>query len=403
MSFVDLTDGLYADLNQYAILTNGELSASAGVITVNSGFRYGSPITGAGNFINGTTPSGVNSTLRDDAFADLLLLKAHVQAVITTLPDTVSIGAGGSNYTFESRINYTGTGITYEDKTLTFDADNNPDAQFFITSSSAMTFTDCTFVLANGAKACNIFWRTDPTTLTGEFTAINSSVPGIILATAEVTFINNAAPNMTLTGHIFVVNTLVGSTPAITFTQSGAGALRVNALTCPEVICYAKGTKILTKNGYVAVEDLRAGDFAASQGIIDRRHITYTRSPFKRIKWVKSFSVYNLTPASTPICIKAGALGENKPSEDLYVSPDHGIVIDNKLISAKYLVNGKNIVQEYNDDSITYYHVELPAHSVIIANGVAAESYKDTGNRYMFQKRVEAPRIKKRSLFPMSR
>ena len=35
-------------------------------------------------------------------------------------------------------------------------------------------------------------------------------------------------------------------------------------------------------------------------------------------------------------------------------------------------------------DSVTYYHVELPVHDVILAEGLACESYLDTGNRAAF-------------------
>jgi hypothetical protein len=33
---------------------------------------------------------------------------------------------------------------------------------------------------------------------------------------------------------------------------------------------------------------------------------------------------------------------------------------------------------------VTYWHVELPAHAVILAEGLPAESYLDTGNRQAF-------------------
>lgn len=35
-------------------------------------------------------------------------------------------------------------------------------------------------------------------------------------------------------------------------------------------------------------------------------------------------------------------------------------------------------------DQITYYHVELPAHGVILAENLPAESYLDLGNRAAF-------------------
>jgi hypothetical protein len=33
---------------------------------------------------------------------------------------------------------------------------------------------------------------------------------------------------------------------------------------------------------------------------------------------------------------------------------------------------------------VTYFHVELPRHDVVLAEGAAAESYLDTGNRSAF-------------------
>jgi hypothetical protein len=35
-------------------------------------------------------------------------------------------------------------------------------------------------------------------------------------------------------------------------------------------------------------------------------------------------------------------------------------------------------------DSVTYYHVELPQHSVLLADGLPVESYLDTGDRANF-------------------
>ncbi len=57
--------------------------------------------------------------------------------------------------------------------------------------------------------------------------------------------------------------------------------------------------------------------------------------------------------------------------------------IDGALIPIRYLVNGDSIVQQPADE-VTYYHVELPAHAVILADGLPCESYLDTGNRAVF-------------------
>jgi hypothetical protein len=61
------------------------------------------------------------------------------------------------------------------------------------------------------------------------------------------------------------------------------------------------------------------------------------------------------------------------------------VLLDGLLIPAKLLRNGASIVRESECRSVTYYHVELDAHAVLLAEGLAAESYLDTGNRGMFE------------------
>jgi hypothetical protein len=53
------------------------------------------------------------------------------------------------------------------------------------------------------------------------------------------------------------------------------------------------------------------------------------------------------------------------------------------LIQAEKLINGATIVQE-PAESIEYWHVELDQHDVLLAEGLAAESYLDQGNRTAF-------------------
>jgi hypothetical protein len=47
------------------------------------------------------------------------------------------------------------------------------------------------------------------------------------------------------------------------------------------------------------------------------------------------------------------------------------------------MVNGSSIVQEPRP-AISYYHIELAEHDVMLADGLPVESYLDTGNRAMF-------------------
>jgi hypothetical protein len=46
-------------------------------------------------------------------------------------------------------------------------------------------------------------------------------------------------------------------------------------------------------------------------------------------------------------------------------------------------VNGVNVLQETRS-KITYFHVELPSHNAIYAEGLTAETYLDDNNRDFF-------------------
>ncbi|HSU05546.1 MAG TPA: Hint domain-containing protein, partial [Acetobacteraceae bacterium] len=141
------------------------------------------------------------------------------------------------------------------------------------------------------------------------------------------------------------------------------------------VPCFAAGTRIATSRGEVAVEQLTIGDEVLtpvdeSRPIvwIGSRSIDCRRHPDPRKIW--------------PVCIVAGAFGPDLPQRDLWLSPDHSVFVDEVLIPIKYLINDATIMQ-VSVDEVTYYHVELPRHDVLLAEGLPAESYlngSDYGN-----------------------
>ena len=81
--------------------------------------------------------------------------------------------------------------------------------------------------------------------------------------------------------------------------------------------------------------------------------------------------------------MSAGAFDRGLPCRDLWLSPDHAVFVDGVLIPIKRLVNGGTITQ-VPVDQVTYFHVELPEHDLLLAEGLPAESYLDAGERSNF-------------------
>jgi hypothetical protein len=102
------------------------------------------------------------------------------------------------------------------------------------------------------------------------------------------------------------------------------------------------------------------------------------------VKWIGSQSIEcggHPDPIRVwPVRIAAGAFGADVPGRDLLLSPDHAVFVDGALIPVRYLLNGASIAQ-VQCDAVDYFHVELSEHGVLIADGLPAESYLDTGNR----------------------
>lgn len=145
--------------------------------------------------------------------------------------------------------------------------------------------------------------------------------------------------------------------------------------------CFASGTCIATPAGMVPVEQLAPGDrvMVVGGGVapivwIGHRHVALRQHPRRH--------------DVMPVRVSAHAFGYGKPRRDVVLSPDHAVHLANgssqgMLVPIRYLLNGRTIAQE-EASQITYYHIELPSHGVVLAEGLPCESYLDTGNRAAF-------------------
>ncbi len=145
-----------------------------------------------------------------------------------------------------------------------------------------------------------------------------------------------------------------------------------------EVACFAGGTRLATDTGDVAVDLLRVGDRVRALlsnefepiAWIGRRLVDCSRHPKPEKVW--------------PVRIARGALSPGCPSRALYLSPDHAVYVQNVLIPVRYLINGRTI-EQVKCKTVRYFHVELPRHNVLLAEGLPVESYLDVGDRTHFE------------------
>lgn len=143
-------------------------------------------------------------------------------------------------------------------------------------------------------------------------------------------------------------------------------------------LCFANGTHILTPKGEVLVEDLRPGDLvlSADHGPVALCTIlSETRSPAQ----VAS------TPALAPVVFEPGSLGPNQPKRQLRLSQQHRILMGGKvaqrmfgatevLVPARALLGLPGVSLGTCPTPITYFHLVLENHEVLIAEGTASES-----------------------------
>jgi T5SS/PEP-CTERM-associated repeat protein len=175
-------------------------------------------------------------------------------------------------------------------------------------------------------------------------------------------------------GSLTFIDKSDSSISAAAANEAAAAAAQINALA--SLPCFAAGTRIATTDGWVAVEDLVVGD-----------QVQTAHGPCEPIVWVGSRTVdcaRHLRPETVrPVRVSAGAFGENVPLRDLYLSPDHAVFVNGALVPVKLLIDGTGITQ-VKRDYVTYHHVELPEHTVILAEGLTVESYLGTGDRANF-------------------
>lgn len=151
--------------------------------------------------------------------------------------------------------------------------------------------------------------------------------------------------------------------------------LAIAALGAP---CFTRGVMILTDDGECAVEKLKVGDLVETldHGLQPIRWIGH------RYLGQRELSV---STQMKPILIARGALGVERPAQDLLVSPQHRVLVrssiaqrmfgaDEVLVAAKQLTALPGIEVQEDCDGVEYFHLMFDQHQVIRANQAWSKS-----------------------------
>ena len=145
------------------------------------------------------------------------------------------------------------------------------------------------------------------------------------------------------------------------------------------MMCFTPGTRIRNGRGWCPVNDLRPGD-----------KILTRDDGLQEITWIGHSHVtapeLANNPDLRPVRLRAGAIENERPDEDLIVSPDHRILLRGAmaqalfsepevLVAARDLQNDASIHRDHSLKDVRYIHILLPRHAVIWANDLPCETF----------------------------
>ena len=156
--------------------------------------------------------------------------------------------------------------------------------------------------------------------------------------------------------------------------QTGGGTFTSGAGNTfnPPPPCFVAGTRVLTQNGYKAIETLMMKDMIV---LSDGRVVDYD---------MKKIVVESTTTATAPYRIDAGAFGKDKPATDICLSPHHKIQIRKGVwISPERAAKTNPKVKQYGiGEPVTYWHIATANYlkDNLVCEGLVVESLATNKN-----------------------
>ncbi len=348
-----------ADLIQYAQLDPAFLNGGANTISTSIEQDYNAYVTGAASFV---INNGISYTLGTP--------KITGGAVTFQIGSAAGNGNPSSTLVLNAGTVAANTQISFKNNTgtLIIGTDTLGTIDIRATDSAAAT------LVANP----NLYVPAIAN-FAGTIKPIATGGDKIFVYTTEAATFVDPNHNAFVTLWATASNTNLGT---LAFVSAGSASIMLsNTLYLQDVVvsplCFVAGTKIATPAGEAPIEQLVAGDEVTTLGGLARK-----------IVWVgegRVLATRGRRSDATPVIVRKGALADNVPNRDLRITKAHGLLIDGVLIPVEYLVNHRSILWDDRAQEVRVFHIELETHDVLVANGAPAESYRDDGNRWMFQ------------------
>jgi len=278
-----------------------------------------------------------------------------------------SSASGGHSFTVNSNINNVALSVTGTFTSATFSLITVPGAPTGVAGKSGNQIADLSWDAPNSNGGSAI---TSYTVTAYDNGSLVKTTTGITSTDAVIERLTNG------TEYTFRVQ-------AINIAGGSALSDFSTPVTPSVVICFAEGTRLLTQNGYKAVETLTSEDrLVTTEG---------------RTTSLQLMTIYVpcTTKDTAPYVVAAGALGENMPIAPLYLSPLHKFLIRDNIwgYPTTGVKMGLDIKQYAVGQAVNYYHVrcENYARDVILAEGVPTESFgtdKEDRATFAFNKKT---------------
>ncbi len=345
------------DINARQDVTSGTILMSGGTFMDNGGLAFGNSTSGGFLRGFGTVMGRLSTTLGSTSS----IIEASGGNL--TLTDIISRNSG-----LEFDIDGTAASV------LELDGGVNPLNTFtFLGAAGELALSPAASNLVGTLAGLNVGSTLTPTNFVDFLRD-----PGVTI-TLGGTGVGTSGGVVLSNGDVFALNGITNAS-GTWFVNTAPDSFGTGTEVFLSAVCYARGTMIQTPAGERPVEMLCPGMQVIT--LVDGDEVTRT------VKWVGHRRI-DLTrhprpDTVAPIRIERGAFADTMPHADLLLSPDHAVFVDGMLICIRQLVNGSTIRTELGWTAVDYYHVELDEHAILLAEGLPAESYLDTGNRGFF-------------------